>query len=310
LAESIDLARTKGDASLISPELFAQIRRIQIKTRRLVTDVLSGEYASALRGRGMEFDEVREYIPGDDVRAIDWNVTARMGAPFVKVFREERELTLLLLVDVSASQGFGTQRKTKQELAAEIAAGFAFLAVQNHDKVGLLLFSDHVEHYIPPKKGRAHVWNLIRSVLKHETSGQQTDLSAALKHVLDTVKRRAVCILISDFWDSGYEKRLSQLSRKHQVLAILTRDRREGEISSAGLVQFVDLESGEYVTIDTSTPQFQETLSTQFRLHEAGVMNLFHRQGIQSVVIETGQAIAPKLMKLLHQNSQHRGRRR
>lgn len=294
---------------MISPELFAQIRRIQIKTRRLVTDVMSGEYASALRGRGMEFDEVREYIPGDDVRSIDWNVTARMGAPFVKVFREERELTIVLMVDLSASQGFGTARKTKRELAAEIAACFAFLATQNNDKVGLLLFSDHTEHYIPPQKGRGHIWNLIRSVLTHETKGQKTDINQALKHVLDTMKRKAVCVLISDFWAAGYEKNLMQLARKHEVLAIQTRDRLEQDLPPAGLVQFIDMESGELITIDSSRRDFQKLLREHFAQHERQVKQLFRRQGIQSVVIQTSDEIAPKLMRLLNQSSQQRGQR-
>ncbi|MFW7379172.1 MAG: DUF58 domain-containing protein [Oligoflexus sp.] len=304
------MAGKSEGATLISPELFAQIRRIQIKTRRLVTDVLAGEYASALRGRGMEFDEVREYIPGDDVRAIDWNVTARMGVPHVKIFREERELTLLLLIDVSASQGFGTEKKTKQALAAEIAACFAVLAMQNHDKIGLLLFSDHVERYIPPKKGRAHIWNLIRTVLMHETRGRKTSVNAAIKHVMDTMKRRAVCVLVSDFWDKGYERSLTQLARKHELLSILTRDRRETQLPAAGLVQVHDMESGELLTIDTSDPAFQNIMQNEHARHEAEVMNLFKRQGIQTVAIHTDDAIAPKLMQLLHQNQNPRRSRR
>jgi uncharacterized protein (DUF58 family) len=269
---------------------------------------MSGEYASAFRGQGMEFDEVREYFPGDDVRAIDWNVTARMGTPYVKVFREERELTMLIMVDVSGSQLFGTARRNKLELAAELAAVLAFLAIQNQDRVGLILFSDHIEHYIPPKKGRAHVWNLVRSVLMHDAKGHQTDMAQAFRYVLDTTKRRTLCFVLSDFWDSGFARSLGQLARRHEVIALLTSDPREHEMIDVGTVSFEDLESGQVLTLDTSRKHMRDLLKARYQRHERQLMELFRRSGIDVASVTTRDAIAKKLVGLLRQR-ERRGRR-
>jgi uncharacterized protein (DUF58 family) len=238
-------------SEVLSPELFQKIKAIQIRTQRLVNDVFAGEYESAFKGRGMEFEEVREYFPGDDVRHIDWNVTARMGAPFVKVHREERELTVMLVVDVSSSGAFGSGSKLKNEVAAEVAALLAYTAIKSNDRVGLIIFSDRVEHYIPPKKGRAHVWRVIRDILTYKPSRRNTDLTAALEYMGKVVPRRVVAFIISDFLDEGFADRLRIAAKRHDVTAICVGDRRERELPRIGLIELEDAETGETILIDT-----------------------------------------------------------
>lgn len=240
---------------MLSPELIRQVKRLSLKAGHLVTDALAGNYSSAFKGRGMEFDEVREYVPGDDVRRIDWNVTARMRTPFVKVLKEERELTLMLLVDVSQSQVFGTKGRTKAEVATELAAVLAFLAIKSNDKVGLIVFSDHVEAFVPPKKGRGHVWNIIRTVLTHEPRGTRTELGKALDFLMTVTTRRTTCFLISDFWTKGYEKSLNLVGRRHDLVCLHVDDPRERTLESCGVVAFEDAESGETVELDTGDPR-------------------------------------------------------
>lgn len=237
---------------MIPREVLRQVRRIEIRTRHLVTDVFGGEYHSAFKGRGMEFSEVREYTPGDEIRSIDWNVTARMGHPFVKLFREERELTVILLVDQSASGAFGTRRRQKSELAAEVGALLALSAVENNDRVGLVLFTDRVEHWVPPAKGRRHVLRVVREILYHQPRARGTRLALALDHLSRTQKRRAVVFLLSDFMDSGYDRSLTVASRRHDVVAIRLRDAREEMLPPVGLVALRDLESGRSRLVDTS----------------------------------------------------------
>jgi len=235
----------------LSAELFAKIRGIQIRAQRLVTDLFAGEYESAFKGRGMEFEQVREYQPGDDLRLIDWNVTARMDHPYVKQHREERELTVMLLVDISASTDFGTAAKPKSEVAAEVAALLAYTAITSHDRVGLIAFSDQVELYIPPKKGRGHVWRVIRAILTLEPSHRGTDLGAALDYLGRVCRRRAVAFLISDFWAEGFEDRLRVTARRHDLTAIPVLDRREAELPPVGIVELEDAETGEVRWLDT-----------------------------------------------------------
>ena len=237
---------------MIPQEILHKIKKIHIRSNHLVNDIFAGEYESAFRGRGMEFEEVREYAPGDDIRDIDWNVTARMGHPFVKVYREERELTILLLVDVSSSGLFGTVRQLKNELSAEIASVLAFAATKSNDKVGLIIFSDHVEKYIPPKKGRGHVWRVIKEVLEHQPRSTGTDITAALNYLNMVCRRRAVCFLISDFIARGYEQALTITHKKHEVIAIRVRDPREQELPAVGIVELEDAETGATIAVDTS----------------------------------------------------------
>ncbi len=242
---------------MFSPELLSKIRRLELKAGHLASDMLLGEYASAFKGRGWEFDEVREYRVGDDLRSIDWNVTARMGHPYVKVFREEREMTIMLLVDVSSSLFFGSQAQGKHELAAEFAAVLAFLAIKQQDKVGLILFSDEVEHYTPPSKGRSHVWSIIRSVLGHQAQGQGTNLDGAIRYLLNVRKRRCLTFVISDFWADAYIPRLKQLASRHELVCARVLDPRELTMPDVGLVLLQDQENGERVLVDASSPALQ-----------------------------------------------------
>ncbi|HUP22899.1 MAG TPA: DUF58 domain-containing protein, partial [Thermoanaerobaculia bacterium] len=251
--------RSPGSKALPA-ELFEQIKQIQIRTQRLVTDALAGEYESAFKGRGMEFEQVREYVPGDDIRHIDWNVTARMSHPYVKEHREERELTVMLLVDHSSSGDFGTSRKTKNEVAAEVAAILAYTAIRNHDRVGLVLFSDEVELFIPPKKGRSHVWRVIREILSFRATRRHTDIDGALEFLGRVTPRRVVAFLISDFLDQGFENRLRVAARRHDLTAITVTDPRETELPDVGLLELEDAESGELVLVDTRRPHVRESL--------------------------------------------------
>jgi uncharacterized protein (DUF58 family) len=233
--------------------MLARIRRIEIRARRLVANVFLGEYHSVFRGRGIEFSEVRQYEPGDDVRLIDWNVTARMGAPYVKKYIEERELTVMLVVDVSASSAFTTATLTKRELAAEVAATLAFAAIANGDRVGLLAFSDEVERYIRPAKSRRHVLRIIRELLYLSPRGRRTKIGSALSYLARVTRRRAIVFLLSDFFDAGYEPELRAAALRHEIVALTLSDPRERELPDVGLLEVEDAESGERALIDTSS---------------------------------------------------------
>src|SRR2546426_12701490 len=230
---------------MIPKEILKKVRQIEIRTNREVTDVLGGQYHSVFKGRGMEFEEVREYLPGDEIRSIDWNVTARFDHPFIKKFKEERELTVMLVVDVSASGQFGSVRQRKNELAAELAAVLAFSAIRNNDKVGVILFTDRVEKYIAQKKGRRHVLRVIREILAFEPEGKGTNLRLALDYLNRVQRRRAVCFLISDFQDEEFRKSLRVAGKRHDVVALSLRDPREEELPAVGLVELRDAETGE-----------------------------------------------------------------
>jgi len=242
----------------VPPEVLRTVRRIEIRTRRLVRDSMAGEYHSVFRGRGMEFSEVREYQVGDDIRTIDWNVSARMGHPFVKKFVEERELTVFLAVDVSGSKSFGSTGKTKGEMAAEVSALLAFSAIKNNDRVGAILFTSQVEKYIPPKKGRSHVLRVIREILSYEPREKRTSIAAALEYAGRVLRRHCVLFLISDFLDAGYERELRIASKKYDMIALSIDDPREAEIPSVGLVEMEDAETGATRIVDTSDPRFRE----------------------------------------------------
>jgi uncharacterized protein (DUF58 family) len=278
----------------IPPEILAAVRRIEIRTRRLVDEVFSGEYHSVFRGRGVEFREVREYVPGDDVRSIDWNVTARNDAPFVKQFEEERELTVILAADVSGSGRFGSGERTRAEIAAELCGVLAFAAVSNKDKVGLLLFSDHVEKSIPPAKGRSHVLRIIRELLTYRPTGVGTDLTAPLEAVGRVLKRKATVFLVSDFWAGDFSRSLRTVGRRHDCVAVRLRDPRERELPAVGLVTWRDAETGQEVVVDTDAPAVRAQLAERVARHDRRLERGLREAGVDLVDVDiTGSYVEP-----------------
>lgn len=277
-------------------ELLKKVRKIEIKTRRLSNHVFGGEYHSTFKGRGMTFSEVRSYQFGDDVRSIDWNVTARYNEPFVKVFEEERELTMMLVVDVSGSELFGTKLQSKKEVITEIAATLAFSATQNNDKIGLLLFSDQMELFIPPKKGRSHVLRIIRELLEFEPKGKRTDLVEALKYVSNVMKKKAIIFVLSDFMTDGYQQTLKILSGKHDVTGIRIYDEREETIPSLGLVQMQDAETGEFMMVNTSAKSVRTAYAAYFKDREAYFKDSFNRSGAGTINTRVDEGYVKKLL--------------
>jgi uncharacterized protein (DUF58 family) len=283
---------------MLSSDLIRTIRRIEIHTRHLVNDSFAGEYQAIFKGRGMEFDEVREYQPGDEVRSIDWNVTARMGKPFVKRYVEERELTVMLAFDASASGLFGTAERFKRALAAELGAVLAFSAITNNDKVGLLAFTDQVELHIPPRKGRRHVLRLIRDLLAFEPAGRGTDVTLALDRLNRTLKRRAIIFLISDFlldYDQvdaiqAYEQALLVTNRRHDLVAVSITDPREAAWPNAGLVALEDAETGARLWIDSGDPRWREAFAAQAAAHHTARDAAFTRAQVDQIAVTVGAA--------------------
>lgn len=273
---------------MLTKELLKQVKQIEIRTRGIVNDVFSGEYHSVFKGRGMEFAEVREYQIGDDVRSIDWNVSARFGHPFIKVFEEERELTVMLLVDLSGSLSFGSIDKTKQQIAAELSAILAFSALKNNDKVGLILFTDRIEKFISPKKGKSHALRIIREVLSFEPQGNKTNIRSALEYFNHTIKKKAIVFLISDFYDLGYEKILRVVGKKHDLIGIVLSDPREKEISGSGLIKFRDAETGEIRYIDTDSKDFKLHFRETQKRFESYRKQLFISSRLDSINIQSG----------------------
>jgi uncharacterized protein (DUF58 family) len=282
---------------MLTKELVKQVRQIEIKTKGLVNQVFSGEYHSVFKGRGMEFSEVREYQFGDDIRNIDWNVTARFGHPFIKIFEEERELTVMMLVDLSGSLIFGTIEKTKQQIAAELSAILAFSAMKNNDKVGLLLFTDKIEKFVPPRKGRMHVLRIIREVLSFEPVGKTTNLKGALEYMNNAIKKKSIVFLLSDFMDSGYEKILKIVGRKHDLIGIVLNDQREKEIPKMGLIKFTDAETGLERWIDTSSKNFQKNLGSIRWNNMQKLKSLFTSGRIDNIEINTGENYVAPLVR-------------
>jgi uncharacterized protein (DUF58 family) len=278
-------------------DLLKKVRAIQIKTSHLVNDLMIGEYVSAFKGRGMEFSEVREYQPGDDVRLIDWNVTARMDQPFIKEFKEERELTQMLLVDVSSSGDFGSTGKSKNEIAAEIASILAFSAIRNNDKVGLIVFSDKIEHTIPPKKGKAHIWNIIRTILNFSPEGRKTRLDLPLEYLLHIQKRKSVAFLISDFQAKNYEKTLKLARQKHDIIAISIIDPREQILPDVGLVALKDAESGETLIVDTHDADMANKLESHIIAEQNERKRFFNSIGIDIINIHTDQPLIEPIIR-------------
>ena len=245
-------------------ELLKKVRKIEIKTRRLSDHIFSGEYHSSFKGRGMTFSEVRQYQFGDDIRSIDWNVTARYNEPYIKVFEEERELTMMLMVDISGSESFGTQQQFKKDILTEISATLAFSAIQNNDKVGLLLFSDEIELFIPPKKGKTHVLRIIRELIEFKPKSQKTDITLALKYFSNVMKKKAIVFILSDFVDDGYDSALKIVGKKHDVTGIRVYDKLETELPKLGMVPMKDVESGQTILVNTNSKTVRRNYSANY----------------------------------------------
>ena len=273
---------------MLTKELLKQVRQIEIRTKGLVNQVFSGEYHSVFKGRGMEFSEVREYQYGDDIRNIDWNVTARFGHPYIKIFEEERELTVMLVVDLSGSLMFGSVSKTKQRIAAELSAILAFSALKNNDKFGLILFTDKIEKFVPPRKGKKHVLRIIREVLSFEPEGKSTNIRGALEYMNNAIKKKSIAFLISDFMDEGYEKILRIVGRKHDLIGIVLDDRREKEIPNIGLVKLVDAETGAERWIDTSSRRVRERMIFDRKEREKLRNSIFIKSRLDKIEVSTG----------------------
>lgn len=277
-------------------ELLKKVRKIEIKTRRLSDHIFGGEYHSTFKGRGMTFSEVRQYQFGDDVRNIDWNVTARYSEPFVKVFEEERELTMMLVVDVSGSGLFGTRSSFKKDIITEVAATLAFSATQNNDKIGLILFSDRIELYIPPKKGKSHVLRIIRELLEYEPKSHKTDIDGALSYVSRVMKKKAIVFVLSDFVDDGYQQSLKIASRRHDVTGIRIYDEREVALPNLGMVAMEDEETGEQVLIDTSSSAVRKNYARYHRERVDYFTESFHRSGAGKLSTRVDESYVKKLL--------------
>ena len=283
-------------------DILKKVRQIEIKTKGLSNNIFAGEYHSAFKGRGMAFSEVREYQYGDDIRDIEWNVTARFNKPYVKVFEEERELTVMLLIDVSGSLDFGTQKQTKREMVTEIAATLAFSAIQNNDKIGVLFFSDKVEKFIPPKKGRKHILYIIRELLDFKPESTRTNIEIALQYLTQAIKRRCTAFLISDFVDKNdFCQSLSIANRKHDLVAIQVYDKRIAELPNIGLVKMRDAETGHEMVIDTSSKKVRDAQYRWWSGLNTKLKDTFNRSNVDSVSIKTDQDYVGALMSLFAQ---------
>ncbi len=299
----LDATAATPDTSQVR-EMVAKTRLIEIRTRRLVNDALAGHYHSAFRGSGLDFDEVREYVPGDDVRSIDWNVTARAGHPFIKKFREERELTILILVDVSASFDFGSTTRSKRELEAELSSVLAMSAARNNDKVGLVLFSDQIEKYVPPKKGRAHVLRVVREILGASPRSRGTDVGQALRFANDVTQRRAVVFLISDFQAPdgpaldrpGVRDAVRLMHRRHDLVALHLFDPREMTLPDVGLLTLEDAETGEIVQMDTGRREVRERYAAVANEARCETVRSLRREGVDCLELDTGRPYMPALL--------------
>lgn len=281
-----------------SSELLKKVRKIEIKTRGLSSQIFSGEYHSAFKGRGMAFSEVREYVEGDDVRNIDWNVTARFNHPYVKVFEEERELTVMMLVDVSASGNFGTNVQFKRDLITELTAVLAFSAIENNDKAGVIFFSDKIELFIPPKKGKTHILRIIRELINFQPTGTGTDIGGALRYLNNMIKKKSICFVISDFIGMNYEDALKVASKKHDLAALRIMDPREAEMPDVGLVRFVDAESGEVSMMDTSNASLRRDYNLWYKQTDRRVNDLLNRSGVDHTLLRTDQPYVQPLLNL------------
>jgi len=282
---------------MLSKELIKTIQKFHFRTRYLANEMFAGQYTSAFKGRGMEFAEVREYIPGDDIRTIDWNVSARFGRPFIKMFHEERELTVILVIDISASNMFATRKRFKRDLIAEVAGTLAFLAIKTNDKVGAIFFTSSVEKFIPPKKGSAHVWRLIKEIFTHEESCTGTNIEAALTYLNRTVKRNSIVFLLSDFMDAGYEKVLKIASSKHDLTMIRVEDDAEKKLPDMGRVTFTDPESGETCHVNTSNRRVRRLWKEEREQKGGDIQTICSRCGISLIQLNTKKSAIKPLMR-------------
>lgn len=282
---------------MIPSEILKRIRAIEIKTRRVVNSTFSGEYHSVFKGQGMSFAEVKDYHPGDDIRLIDWNVTARMQSPFIKVFEEERELTVMLMVDLSGSGDFGTSEKTKVEIAAEIAGVLGFSAIKNQDKVGLLLFTDQVERYIPPKKSKSHILRILRDIFYCNPESKLTSLKAGLEYMNNIMKKKCIVFLISDFMDDGYETSLKAISRRHDVIPIIIEDPKEIELPQAGLITLEDEETGHLIHVNSNSKHFRETFKNLNIVRQNERDRLFKKLSLTAIHVKTDEPYIEPLLR-------------
>ncbi len=289
-----------------SAELFKKVRKIEIKTRGLSNQIFSGQYHSVFKGRGMAFSEVREYQPGDDIRSIDWNVTARFNHPYVKVFDEERELTVMLLIDVSASNQFGTQRSLKQDVITEIAAVLAFSAIQNNDKVGVIFFSKTVEKFIPPKKGTSHILRIIRELIEFRPQQKGTSLGEPLRYFTNVIKKRCTAFILSDFIDRGFEDAIKIANKKHDLIAVRIYDVRETELPDVGLIRARDPETGQQRWIDSSDRAVRRQYNNWYKAHADYIGETFLRSGVDVAAVRTDEDYIKPLMKLFRKRGARR----
>lgn len=280
-------------------ELLQRVRKIEIKTRGLTNNIFAGEYHTAFKGRGMTFSEVREYQYGDDIRNIDWNVTARYNHPYVKIFEEERELTVMLLIDVSASRNFGTVSKLKKNQITEIAAVLAFSAIQNNDKIGVIFFSDKIEKFIPPKKGHTHILHIIRELIDFTPERKQTDITLALQYLTNAIKKRCTCFLVSDFMDEhDFEHPLLIANKKHDMVALRVYDQHENELPAVGLLYLKDAETGERIWVDTSDRRVREEYKKYMQMREKDLERVFKRSGVDVATISADEDYVRALITL------------
>ncbi len=287
-------------------DILKRVRRIELKTRGLSNQIFSGQYHSAFKGRGMAFSEVREYTPGDEIRTIDWNVTARFNTPFVKVFEEERELTVILMVDVSASYNFGTKEKLKRNLITELCAVLSFSAIQNNDKIGVIFFTDQVEKFIPPKKGKSHILRIIRELIEFEPEHKGTNLTEALTFLNNAIKKRAIAFLISDFMDENPIKDSLRLAnQRHDLVAVQIKDQRETELPNVGLLPVVDPETGEWSWLDTSSKKLREEYKKKALRFDERLHRLFKKTGVDFVSLYTDKSYVAPLINLFKKRSLH-----
>lgn len=287
-------------------ELLKKVRKIEIKTRGLSAHIFSGEYHSAFKGRGMAFSEVREYMHGDDIRSIDWNVTARLGNPYVKVFEEERELTVILLVDVSASGDFGTRNQFKKDLITELCAVLSFSAIQNNDKIGVIFFSDQIERFIPPKKGKTHILRIIRELIEFRPEHKGTDIGMALKYLTNAIKKRSICFLISDFMNDRFEDAIKLANRKHDLVALRVEDPGEGVMPDLGMIRLLDPETGRWQLIDTGNASVRERFKKDRLRAQSELKDVFARAGVDTATLYTDRSYVQPLMQLFKKRGRMR----